>query len=398
MQKFQIALLKSRKLFLLLGFLSVFFTACKKEDLLPTPPPTPTAVGNIVFWTASNLGCGNITVTISGLSSVITSFSTSTVNCWNSETASFRLIPGTYTYFASCSGGQTWSGSATIVSGGCNKIQLTGSGGGGGGGTTGQGMFWIATDLGCGNITVSCNGITRTISSVYGTAPSCGASGTATFDLSPGTYAYTASCSGKNWSGNITIAAGTCSRFQLTSSGGGGGGGGTTGQGMFWIASDLGCGNITVVCNGITRTISTIYATSPPCGTSGTATFDLSPGTYAYTASCSGKNWSGTITITAGGCQKVQLTSSGGGTTTGQGMFWTAFDRGCGNITVVCNGVSKLITAFSTTGAPACGTAGCATFDLSPGTYSYSASCSGGWSTSGTITITAGGCTRIQFT
>ena len=150
--------------------------------------------------------------------------------------------------------------------------------------------------------------------------------------------------------------------------------------------------------NGISRTISSVYASSPPCGTSGTATFDLAPGTYAYTASCSGKNWSGTITITAGGCQKVQLTSSGGGSTTGQAMFWTAFDRGCGNITVVCNGISRVISGFYATSIPGCGASGCATFDLSPGTYSYSASCTGGWSTSGTVTVTAGGCIRIQFT
>jgi major membrane immunogen (membrane-anchored lipoprotein) len=257
-------------------------------------------------------------------------------------------------------------------------------------------MFWIASDLGCGNINVVCNGITRTISSVYGSAPSCGASGTATFDLSPGTYAFTASCSGKNWSGNITVTAGNCSKLQLTSSGGGGGGGGgSTGQGMFWIASDLGCGNITVVCNGITRTISTIYATSPPCGTSGTATFDLSPGTYAYTASCSGKNWSGTITITAGGCQKVQLTSSGGGSTTGQGMFWTNVDHGCGPITVVCNGISRTVTSYYAS-MPACGASGCANYTFNPGTYSYTASCSG-YTWNGSITILSGGCSRIQL-
>lgn len=397
MQQIQSSLLKNMKLLLLFSFFSVFFASCKKEDLLP-PIPTGPDSGEGMFWIASNLGCGNITVTIGGTSKLITGYYNTTIpDCTASGAATFNLTPGTYSYTASCTG-LSWSGSITITANGCTKIQLTSSGGGGGGGSsTGQGMFWIVSDLGCGNINVVCNGITRTISSVYGSAPSCGASGTANFDLSPGTYAFTASCTGKNWSGNITITAGACSKYQLTSSGGGGGGG-STGQGMFWIASDLGCGNITVVCNGISRTISSIYATSPPCGTSGTATFDLSPGTYAYTASCSGKNWSGTITITAGGCQKVQLTSSGGGSTTGQGMFWTAFDRGCGNITVVCNGISKIISGYSTTGVPACGTAGCATFDLSPGTYSYSASCTGGWSASGTITITAGGCTRIQFT
>jgi major membrane immunogen (membrane-anchored lipoprotein) len=395
MQKFQLSLLKSMRLFLLFSFLSVFFTSCKKEDLLP-PIPTGPDSGEGMFWTASDLGCGNITVTIGGISKVITSYYNTTIpDCTASGAATFNLTPGTYSYTASCPG-LSWNGSITITANGCTKIQLTGSGGGGGGGgSTGQGMFWIASDLGCGNITVVCNGITRTISSVYGSAPACGASGTATFDFSPGTYSYSASCSGKNWSGTITITAGGCQKVQLTSSGGGGGGG-STGQGMFWIASDLGCGNITVVCNGISRTISSVYGSAPACGASGTATFNFSPGTYSYTASCSGKNWSGTITITAGGCQKVQLTSSGGGSTTGQLTFWIRTDLGCGNINVTCNGVTRTITQYYSSGAPNCGATGCANFTLNPGTYSFTASCNGRtWS--GNNTVTSGGCQMAEL-
>ncbi len=393
MQKFQIALLKSMKLFLLLGFLSIFFTACKKEDLIP-PIPTGPDSGEGMFWIASNFGCGNITVTIGGISKLITGFYNTTIpDCNASSAATFNLTPGTYTYTASCTG-LNWSGSITITANGCTKIQLTSGGGGGGGGSsTGQAMFWIASDLGCGNINVVCNGITRTISSVYGSAPACGASGIATFDLSPGTYAFTASCSGNNWSGNITVTAGTCSKYQLTAAGGGGG---STGQGMFWIASDLGCGNITVVCNGISRTISSVYGTSPACGASGTATFDLSPGTYAYTASCSGKNWSGTITITAGGCQKVQLTSSGGGSGTGQIIVWMKTDKGCGPINVTINGVTRTISQYYPSGAPPCGATGCANFTLNPGTYVLNANCSGyAWITN--IVITSGGCTKQEL-
>jgi hypothetical protein len=78
MQKFQIALSKSRKLFLLLGFLSVFFTACKKEDLI-TPIPTGPDSGIGMFWIASNLGCGNITVTIDGISKLITGYYNTTI-------------------------------------------------------------------------------------------------------------------------------------------------------------------------------------------------------------------------------------------------------------------------------------------------------------------------------
>lgn len=393
MQKFQLSLLKSLRLFLLFSFLSVFFTACKKESLVPTPPSGP-ASGEGMFWIASNLGCGNITVTIGGISKLITGYyDTGIPECTGSKTATFALLPGTYSYTASCTG-LSWNGSITITSNGCTKIQLTSSGGGGGGGgSTGQGMFWIASDLGCGNINVVCNGITRTITSVYATAPSCGASGTANFDLSPGTYSYTASCSGKTWNSTITITAGGCNRIQLTSSGGGS----TTGQGMFWVATDLGCGNITVVCNGISRTISTVYATSPPCGTSGTATFDLSPGTYSYSASCSGKTWSGTITITAGGCNKIQLTSSGGGSTTGQGTIWIRTDHGCGPINVTINGVTRTISQYYSGGPGNCGATGCANYTLNPGTYSFTASCSG-FTWTGTINITSGGCSLVELT
>ena len=109
---------------------------------------------------------------------------------------------------------------------GCEKEDTSGDPGtGGGGSTTGQGMFWVASDLGCGSITVTCAGISKTITGFYSSStPACGATGGANFDLPGGTYSYTASCSGKTWSGNINITNGSCSRIQLTSSGGSGGG------------------------------------------------------------------------------------------------------------------------------------------------------------------------------
>jgi hypothetical protein len=203
-----------------------------------------------------------------------------------------------YSYSASCSG-KTWNGTVTVTANGCTKTQLTGSAT-----TTGQAMFWTAADLGCGSITVNCNGVTRTISSYYSSgAPACGASGAATFDFAPGTYSYSASCSGKTWNGTVTVTANGCSKTQLTGSAT------TTGQAMFWIASDLGCGNITVTCNGLSSTISSYYSSgAPTCGASGSATFNLSAGTYSFSAKCTNKTWTGTITVTANGCSKLQLT------------------------------------------------------------------------------------------
>lgn len=71
-----------------------------------------------------------------------------------------------------------------------------------------------------------------------------------------------------------------------------------------------------------------------------------------------------------------------GGTTsgaprTGNIMFWTSTDLGCGTITVTINGVSKMITSSFPSGKPSCGTSGCANYTLPEGLYLYQARCSG---------------------
>lgn len=110
-------------------------------------------------------------------------------------------------------------------------------------------------------------------------------------------YCY-ASCSAAKSAGNTNISYGT---------GQGGGGGGGTGNALFWVSSDLGCGYVTVSLNGYSDQITNYNSTSPACGTSGCAEFTLSPGTYSYSASCGSYTWSGSITITSGGCSKMRL-------------------------------------------------------------------------------------------
>jgi hypothetical protein len=87
-------------------------------------------------------------------------------------------------------------------------------------------------------------------------------------------------------------------------------GSGSTSNGsvVFWIASDLGCGNVKVNLNGGTGYISSYYSTSPSCGASGCANFTLPPGSYSYSASCGSYTWSGTVNATSNGCYKMQLT------------------------------------------------------------------------------------------
>lgn len=192
----------------------------------------------------------------------------------------------------------------------------SGGNGGGGGATTGQVIFWTSSDFGCGNITVVCNGISRQITGYYSSGtPDCGDTYGANFTLNPGSYNFTAACSGGNsWSGNITIAAGICSKMQLT--GGTGGGGGTGISAMFW-ASDLGCGPITVNFYGQQKQITASSTSAPSCGTNGFATFDNLPYIITgYTASCSSLSWSGSVSTTPGTCTKIQLTranATGGG-------------------------------------------------------------------------------------
>lgn len=157
-----------KKLSLLLTIISLsvmlVFLGCKKD---PPPDPTPTN-GQVVFWVASDFGCGNITVTLNGISKAITGFSgTGSPTCGAGEAATFEIAPGTYTYSAACNS-KTWNGTVTITSGSCSKIELTG-----GVAATGQTMFWIASDLGCGNITVTCNGVSKEITGYSSKWRSC---------------------------------------------------------------------------------------------------------------------------------------------------------------------------------------------------------------------------------
>jgi|GEM_PF-1798246 len=288
--------------------------------------------------------------------------------------------------------------------------ERVGSGGGGGGTdpNSSEVTFWVNWDDGGGIIYVNINGTTKDITSYYPgetTIDGCNEVGCANFTLSPGTYSYTANDANESWQGTFTLSAGQCYLIHLYhgSGGGGGGGGSNSGKASFWIQSDLGCGNITVNINGTTKMI-TGYSPSGfiNCDTAGFANFTLSPGAYSYSASCSSLTWNGTVNITSGGCQPIQLTENGGGgggSNSGKATFWTKSDLGCGNITVNINGTTRTITGYLSGGiGNGCDVSGCANFTLSPGSYSYSASSSGGMTWNGTVNISANGCNQIQLT
>jgi len=81
---------------------------------------------------------------------------------------------------------------------------------------TGNVVFWQETGSGYGATVVQVNGITSNITSEYGSAPDCSASGCAVFNaLKVGAYNYTATDGNANWSGTINITKNTCLTFQL---------------------------------------------------------------------------------------------------------------------------------------------------------------------------------------
>lgn len=203
-----------------------------------------------------------------------------------------------------------------IMSLDCSDGSGGGNGGGSGGGSsTGTAMVWTQIDHTCGTISVTINGVSKSISSYYSSGvPSCGSTGCATFTLNPGTYSVVASCSSKSWTGSVTVTANGCATLRLDAAGNGGGGSGgggsSTGNAMVWTQVDHSCGNINVTINGTTKTISSYYSSgAPSCGASGCANFTLNPGSYNVTASCSSKSWNGTVSVTADGCYKLQLTN-----------------------------------------------------------------------------------------
>jgi hypothetical protein len=261
--------------------------------------------GKASFWMKSDLNVGYIDVYVEGnFAGRISHYHQSGITCGDGDVNIIKPS-GSYNWSAVSENGTKWAGTLTISKNNCIPIELTNSSGGGGS-TTGQGLFWVSSDLGCGNISVNVNGITRTVSGYHSSAPNCGDSGAATFSLSPGTYSFSASCNGKSWSGNINIVAGSCSKIQLTNSSSGGG----SGRVAFWTNKPQNCGNINVSVwapnNQVGLILTTYYNSAPSCS-SNPYYIDLPPGTYPYSATCNGKSWKGSVTVTSGGCVNVLL-------------------------------------------------------------------------------------------
>jgi hypothetical protein len=83
-------------------------------------------VGSVIFWTSEDLGCGPITISISGLGSrVITGSWNSVPSCDQDQAGGlFKDVQaGNYSYFAECNG-YFWSDNITISAGSCRRVRF----------------------------------------------------------------------------------------------------------------------------------------------------------------------------------------------------------------------------------------------------------------------------------
>jgi len=186
----------------------------------------------------------------------------------------------------------------------------------------GQAMFW--SDFNGNIIDVYVDGDwAGEITAVEDYAPSCGATGSATIDLAPGTYSnwYAEERNtGVTWNeygeiGALSISSDLCTKILLEEQ---------VGDIMFWMAT--GDYNVEVYIDNSELTlnnysygdkIGTISnnATNgtPDCWDYGFASEEVAPGTYYFFAkesvsSGSYSYWTGTITAEAGICKTMKLT------------------------------------------------------------------------------------------
>jgi len=159
----------------------------------------------------------------------------------------------------------------------------------------------------------------------------------------------------------------------------------------FWTASNCSPNPITVTINGQSSIMSDYFPNVVPgCGTQGCANFNLGAGSYSYSATNGDTTWTGTVSVDKGSCTLQQLFCS-----TGNVTFWV--DSAANNIQVTMGGgAANITTAFPTT-TPTCGTAGCASFTLHPGTYAYTAITSANIGYTGSVRVGNDSCTLVKL-
>jgi len=159
--------------------------------------------------------------------------------------------------------------------------------------------FWMAANCSTSPVVVTVDSQTSQISQYYPNgAPACGGLGCASFNLAPGTYTYVATGSDSTWRGSVTVTKSGCVFQQLQC---------TPGSVTFWV--DSAADNIKVTLNGSSARINVAFpTTTPTCGTSGCATFNMPAGTYSYTAITDANvGYTGSVTVKNDSCMLVKL-------------------------------------------------------------------------------------------
>jgi hypothetical protein len=89
----------------------------------------------------------------------------------------------------------------------------------------------------------------------------------------------------------------------------------STAEVSFWTSCSN-CSGLQVTFDGsFVGNLTSFFNSSPTCGQSGTLTISRATGTYQFTArDNSGRSWNGSVTLTSGSCQRVQLSGGSGGT------------------------------------------------------------------------------------
>jgi hypothetical protein len=160
-----------------------------------------------------------------------------------------------------------------------------------------------------GSTATTCNNGVQTVGTFDSSEPSM------TFVIQGETITFPLEFNGDTmWMGvpDQAVDTNVAARYTRTSTfcdGSGGGGGDGDGNITFWIQSDFECGNISVTLQGQgSSTISAYYGSSPDCGASGCANFTVPAGSYSFSASCDGRTWEGSLTVSENQCFKMQLT------------------------------------------------------------------------------------------
>ena len=370
----------------------------------PTPPggggpgtnPPAQTTGQVVFWT-DDAALAPITVNVNGTSGNISSAHAAAPACQAAGAYTVTLPAGSHAFTGSNGAGLAWNGNVPVTAGGCTTWRLYST-------TpppaaTGQVVFWT-DNAALVPITVNVNVATGSITGAHAAAPACGAAGAYTVTLPAGSQPFSGSNpAGLTWNGTVTVTAGACTTFRLFSNAAPPPAP-AAGQVAFWT-DNASLTPISVAVASLAGSITGAHTAAPACGAAGAYTATLPAGSHTYTASnAAGLQWSGGVTVTAGGCTRLRLFSTSTppppSPSTGRVMFWTDVPS-LAPITVTVNGTSGTIgSAYTST--PSCGAAGTYTVTLPAGSYAYSAANSGGTRWSGNVTATAGQCLALKLT